>query len=112
MQLAASRACTHPDQGKQPSKAWNANWDHLHNTQHFNPKYWVQSFKEFLQASQHQHALIAVIWRKAKMVRPMEATILQGVRHVLFNSGWEICNVRISEPGIFELADVETELRN
>ena len=40
----------------------------------------------------------------------METTILQGVRNVLFHSGWEIFNVCISETGIFELADVETEV--
>ena len=44
------------------------------------------------------------------MVQPMETTILQGVRNILFHSGWEICNVCIGEPGIVELADVETEL--
>ena len=44
------------------------------------------------------------------MVRPMERTILQGVGNVLFNSGWEIFDSCISELGIFELADVETEL--
>ena len=40
----------------------------------------------------------------------METTILQGVRNVLFHSGCEIFDVCISKPGIFELADVETEL--
>jgi len=40
----------------------------------------------------------------------METTILQGVRNVLFHSGWEISDVFIGEPGIVELADVETEL--
>jgi len=45
------------------------------------------------------------------MAQPMEATILQGVRNILLHSGWEILNVHISEPRIFELADVETELR-
>ena len=40
----------------------------------------------------------------------METTILQGVRNVLFHSGWEISDVCIGEPGIFEPADVETEL--
>ena len=44
------------------------------------------------------------------MVQPMEATILQGVRNILFHSGWEIFNVVISKLGIFELANVETEL--
>ena len=44
------------------------------------------------------------------MVQPMETTILQGVRNVLFHSGWEICDVCISKPGIFEIADVETKL--
>ena len=46
------------------------------------------------------------------MVRPMETAILQGVRDILFHSGWEISNVCISEPGIFELADIETQLCN
>src|SRR5258706_3985324 len=49
------------------------------------------------------------IRRKAKMVRPMETTILQGVRNVLLHSEWEIYDVCSSEPGIFELADVEAE---
>ena len=44
------------------------------------------------------------------MVRPMETTILQGIGNVFFNSGWEVFDICISEPGIFELADVETEL--
>ena len=44
------------------------------------------------------------------MVQPMETTILQGVRNVLFHSGWEISNVCISELGIVEFADVEMEL--
>ena len=42
----------------------------------------------------------------------METTILQGIGNVFFHSGWEIINVCISEPGILELADVETELCN
>ncbi len=46
------------------------------------------------------------------MVRPIETTILQGVRNILFQSGWEIFNVCIGQPGIFELADVKTELRS
>ena len=45
------------------------------------------------------------------MVQPTEATVLQGVRDVLCHPEWEISNICISEPGIFELADVETELR-
>ena len=44
------------------------------------------------------------------MVQPVETTILQGVRNVLFHSGWEISNVCIGEPGIVKPADVETEL--
>ena len=44
------------------------------------------------------------------MIRPIERTILQSVGNVLFDSGWEIIDVRISKPGIFELADIETEL--
>ena len=46
------------------------------------------------------------------MVQPMETTILQGIRNVLFHSGWEILNVSISKPGIFEIADVEAKLRS
>ena len=44
------------------------------------------------------------------MVQPMETTILQGVRNVLFHPGCEIFDVCIGEPGIVELADVETEV--
>ena len=44
------------------------------------------------------------------MVQPMETTILQGVRNILFHSGWEISDVCIGQPRIVELADVETEL--
>ena len=44
------------------------------------------------------------------MVQPMEATVLQGARNILFHSGWEISDIGISEPGIVELADVEAEL--
>jgi len=44
------------------------------------------------------------------MVQPIETTILQGVRNVLFHSGWEILNVCISKTGIFEIANVETKL--
>ena len=40
----------------------------------------------------------------------MQRTILQGVGDVLFDSGWEILHILISDPGIFELADIETEL--
>ena len=43
------------------------------------------------------------------MVRPVETAILQGVGNVLFHSGWEVYNVCIGEPGIFEIADIETE---
>ncbi len=42
----------------------------------------------------------------------METAILQGVQNILFHLGWEIINVCISKPGIFEIADVETELRS
>ena len=44
------------------------------------------------------------------MIQPMETTVLQGIRNVLFHSEWEISDVCISEPGIVEFADVETEL--
>jgi len=43
------------------------------------------------------------------MVQPMETAILQGVGNALFHSGWEISNVCIGEPGVFEIADIETE---
>ena len=46
------------------------------------------------------------------MIRPIERTILPSVGDVLLDSGWEIFNVCISEPGIFELADIEAELLN
>ena len=46
------------------------------------------------------------------MVRPMQTTVLQGVRNIFIDSGWEIFYVCISEPGILELADIETELRD
>ncbi len=46
------------------------------------------------------------------MVQPMETAILQGIRNILFHLGWEIINVCISKLGIFEIADVETELRS
>ena len=44
------------------------------------------------------------------MVQPMETTILQSVRNVLFHPECEIFHVFIGEPGIVELADVETEV--
>jgi len=44
------------------------------------------------------------------MIRPIEGTILQSVGNVLIDSRWEIMDIRISKPGIFELADIETEL--
>jgi hypothetical protein len=46
------------------------------------------------------------------MIWPIERTILQSVRNVLFDSGCEILNIRIREPGIFESTDIETELFN
>ena len=46
------------------------------------------------------------------MVQPMEAAILQGVRDILFHSGWEMLNICIGEPGIFKVADVETKLHS
>ena len=46
------------------------------------------------------------------MVQPMDTTILQGIRNVLLHSGWEVFDVCISKPGIFEIADVETKLRS
>ena len=44
------------------------------------------------------------------MIGPIERTILQSVGNVLFDSGWEIIDVRIRKPRIFELAYIETEL--
>ena len=44
------------------------------------------------------------------MIRPIEGTILQRVGNVFRDSGLEIFDVRIGEPGIFEPADIETEL--
>ena len=46
------------------------------------------------------------------MVQPMQTTILQGVRDVLCHSEWEISDGYIREPRIFELANVEMELRS
>jgi hypothetical protein len=46
------------------------------------------------------------------MVGPIVRTILQSVGNVLFDPGWEVLDVCISEPGIFEVADIETELLN
>jgi len=43
------------------------------------------------------------------MVRPVETAILQGVGNVLLHSGWEVANVCVGEPGIFEIADIEAE---
>ena len=44
------------------------------------------------------------------MIRPIERTILQCIRNVLFDSGWEVTDVHIRKPRIFKLADIETEL--
>jgi hypothetical protein len=44
------------------------------------------------------------------MIGPIETAVLQSVGDVLFNSRFEIFDVCISEPGIFELADIETQL--
>ena len=46
------------------------------------------------------------------MIGPIKGTILQTVGNVLRDSGWEILDVLISESGIFEPADIETELLN
>ena len=46
------------------------------------------------------------------MVRPIETTILQWARNALFDSRREIFDSGISEPRVFESADVETELLN
>ena len=43
------------------------------------------------------------------MVRPVETAILQGVGNVLLHSGWEISNLCIGEPGIFEITNIEAE---
>ena len=39
----------------------------------------------------------------------METAILQGVGNVLIHSGWEVANVCIGEPRIFEITDIEAE---
>src|SRR5258706_882064 len=49
---------------------------------------------------------------KSNMVQQIVTHILQGVRDVLYHSGWEILNICISKPGIFEIANVETKLRS
>ena len=36
------------------------------------------------------------------MDQPMDTTILQGVRNVLFHSGWEILDICISKSGILD----------
>jgi len=41
---------------------------------------------------------------------PIERAILRRVANVLFDSGWGVFNICISKPGIFKLADIETEL--
>ena len=46
------------------------------------------------------------------MIGPIERTVLQGIGNVLLDSRLEIFDICISEPGIFELADIETELGN
>jgi len=38
--------------------------------------------------------------------------MLQRVENVLYDPGWKIFNICISEPGIFEPADIKTELVN
>ena len=42
----------------------------------------------------------------------MERTILQSVGNILFDPRWKVFNVCISNPGILELADIETKLFN
>ncbi len=37
---------------------------------------------------------------------------MQSVGNVLFDSGWEILNIRIRQPRIFKSTDIETELFN
>jgi len=44
------------------------------------------------------------------MIWLIERTILQSLGNVLLDEGWETFNLCISEPGIFKLADIETEL--
>jgi len=44
------------------------------------------------------------------MIRPIQRTILQSVGNILFDSQGEIFDIRISKSGIFELANIETEL--
>ena len=40
----------------------------------------------------------------------MKRTVLQSIRDVLLDSGWEIFDICIRNPGIFKPADIETEL--
>ena len=67
----------------------------------------MQSSKKFLQHS--PRAIISIVGSEAKMIGPIERTILQCVGNVLFDTGWEITDVSIRKPRIFELADIETE---
>jgi len=103
-------ARTYLDPGYHSSKAWSSNWDHPQNAQYLSPKQWVQSSKEFRQASQHAPIAIGIVGSKAKMIGPIERTVLQRACDVLFDSGLKIFNVSVSETGILELADIETEL--
>ena len=44
------------------------------------------------------------------MVRPIERTVLQSVGNISLDPGLEIFNLCIGPPGIFKIADIETEL--
>ncbi len=53
-----------------------------------------------------------IVGSKTKVIRLVKRTVLQTVGNVPCDSGWEVFDVHISEPGIFELANIETELAN
>ena len=92
------------------SNAWSTYRHHSQNAQYFNPVEWAQSFKEFRQAFPHPR--ITIGGSKTKVIRPVKRTILQTVGDVLCDSGREIFDFRISDPGILEPADIETEFGN
>ena len=56
----------------------------------------------------HSHPPITIVGGEAKMVRPIERTILQRVGNVLLDPGLEILNLSVGHPGILKIADTET----
>jgi hypothetical protein len=56
------------------------------------------------------HTQVAIVMGRAKMIRLIEKTTLQCIRNLVFDSGWQIWNVFICQPGILKLTDIEAEL--